>query len=121
MKLITNSGGSNLFAAEYLAENPDQDGKVFYAYSVERANSGKGYFIRCDGFSAWIFKNSVEAKTLLPLLEQWSSPKSKHGYGLIVQLASQQTRTGCLLGIDEEQKYSWVKSALVEVFTATKV
>jgi len=120
MKLITNSGGSNLFAAEYLAENPDRDGDVFYAYSVELASSGKGYFIRCDGFSAWIFKNSVEARMLLPILEQWSGAKSKHGYGIVVQLASQQPRTNCLIGIDEETKYTWVKSTLVEVFSATK-
>lgn len=121
MKLITNSGGSNLFAAEYLAENPQEDGKVFYVFCVELANSGKGYFLRCPGFSYWVFKNSVEAKTLMPLLEQWSSPKSKHGYALVVQLSSEQPKTNALLGIDEDSKYTWVKSNLVEVFTATKV
>jgi hypothetical protein len=121
MKLITNAGGSNLFASEYLSENPDKDGEVFYVSSVELASSARGYFLRCDGFSAWIFKNSSEAKSLLPMLEQWSSPKSKHGYALVVQLSSQQPKTNCLIGVDEESKYTWVKSNLVEVFTATKV
>jgi len=120
MKLLTSSSGSNLFASEYLEQHPEADGVIFEVHSIELANSGKGYFLRCEGFAAWIFKNSKEAKTLIPLLEKWSSPKSKSGFMVVVQVSKDVPRTNCLIAVDDEQVATWVKSSLVEVFTPTK-
>lgn len=108
IEFLTSDGEGRLpFAKEFLDENPKADGKAFQITSVVQAKSKKGYMLITNSFCYWLWNNSTEVKTLLPMLEKWVSGEEE-GKELLIKL-TKKSPSGGMIGIEREKPVTWNK------------
>jgi len=92
------------FAADYLKENPKENGKSYEVTEVRLTNAGSGYMVYTDVCTGFYYKKEKVLQQLLEALQVYV--EGQDGYALFMVL-DKKTKKGFSLGIDAEIKRNW--------------
>lgn len=101
------TNGNLEFAADYLKENPKEDGKIYEITEFKITSSGNGYLLYTDKFMGFLFKNAKVTKQIIEALEYYAS--QPNGYGFYAQL-SKKAKNGINIAIDSDEPRTWFVS-----------
>lgn len=97
-----------VFAKEYLAEHPKEDGKQFQVTEVLLVKSNKGYLVKTDSFVTWLWKRSATATLLVQALDVYV--RDCYGFAIVCVL-DKRHKDACRLGVDGDIPTMWYGSA----------
>jgi len=92
------------FAAEYLKENPKENGKSYEVTEIRLTNAGSGYMVYTDVCTGFYYKKEKVLGQLLEALEVYID--GQDGYAIFMVL-DKKAKKGFSLGIDVEIKRNW--------------
>ena len=92
------------FAAEYLKENPKENGKSYEVTEIRLTNAGSGYMVYTDVCTGFYYKKEKVLAQLLEALQVYV--EGQDGYAIFMVL-DKKTKKGFSLGIDVEVKRNW--------------